>query len=105
MFFFVVLLYIGILEMTQLTRKLPIALRLILRGSPGRQLNVPSEGHEGKPYTQFLWGRAECTWKRNKSLLQVHYYLATRPEVEGFIDQGFVLSKVKSLRVLSFVAS
>ena len=28
-------LYIGLLEMTQLTRKLPIALRLILRGSPG----------------------------------------------------------------------
>ena len=28
-------LYIGLLEMTQLTRKPPIALRLILRGSPG----------------------------------------------------------------------
>ena len=31
-FFF---LYIGLLEMTQLMRKLPIAPRLILRGSPG----------------------------------------------------------------------
>ena len=31
-FFF---MYIGLLEMTQLTRKLPIALRLILRGFPG----------------------------------------------------------------------
>ena len=28
-------LYIGLLEMTQLTRKPPIALRLILRGSQG----------------------------------------------------------------------
>ena len=28
-------LYVGLLEMTQLTRKLPIALRLILRGSLG----------------------------------------------------------------------
>ena len=27
--------YVGLLEMTQLTRKLSIALRLILRGSPG----------------------------------------------------------------------
>ena len=34
-FFFFFFLYIGLLEMTQLTRKLPIALRLILRGSPG----------------------------------------------------------------------
>ena len=32
LFFF---LYIGLLEMTQLMRKLPIALRLILRDSPG----------------------------------------------------------------------
>ena len=36
-FFFFFFLYIGfkLLEMTQLTRKLPIAPRLILRGSPG----------------------------------------------------------------------
>ena len=32
---YIYILYIGLLEMTQLTRKLPIALRLILRGSPG----------------------------------------------------------------------
>ena len=36
---------------------------------------------------------------------KVQCYLATRPEVEGFIHQGFVLPKVKSLTVLSFVAS
>ena len=43
-------LYIGLLEMTQLTRKLPIALRLILRGFPGTDgLMSPP----GKPSTQF----------------------------------------------------
>jgi len=31
--------------------------------------------------------------KENK----VHCYFATRPEVEGFRDQGFVLPKVESL--------
>ena len=32
----------------------PNSLRLILRGSPDRWLNVPSKGHEGKPSAQFL---------------------------------------------------
>ena len=32
-------------------------------------------------------------------LVKVNCYLATRPEVEGFRDQGFVLPEVESLRV------
>ena len=34
-FFFIFIFYYGLAGMTQLTRKSPIALRLILRGSPG----------------------------------------------------------------------
>ena len=60
-------LYIGLLGMTQLTRKLQLALRLILRGSRDRRLNVPSEAN----LLLNFWGRAECTQKRKKSLLQV----------------------------------
>ena len=37
--------------------------------------------------------------------VKVHCYLATRPEIEGFRDLGFVLPEVESLRVQSFVAS
>ena len=37
---------------------------------------------------------------------KIHCYLATKPEVEGFRDQGFVLPEVESLGVHSeFVAS
>ena len=43
--------------MTKLMMKLPIALRLILRGWD-RGLNVPSEEHEGKP-TLFRVGLSE----------------------------------------------
>ena len=32
-------------------------------------------------------------------------YLATKPEVEGFKDQGVVLPEVESLRVQKFMAS
>ena len=46
--------YYGLPGITQLTRKSPIVLKLILRGSPDRGLNVPSEGREGKPSTKFL---------------------------------------------------
>ena len=50
-----ILLYIGLLGMTQLMRKFQLALRLILKGSPDQRLNnVPSEGHESKPSAQFL---------------------------------------------------
>ena len=38
-------------------------------------------------------------------VVKVHCYLATRPEVKGFRDQGFVLPGVESIRVQSFVAS
>ena len=31
----------------------------------------------------------------------VHYYLTTKPEVEGFLDQGYVIPEVESLRVQS----
>ena len=41
-------LYIGLLEMTQLTRKPPIALRLILRGSC-------SQGEETVAMRGLLW--------------------------------------------------
>ena len=35
----------------------------------------------------------------------VYCYLATRPQVEDFRDQDFVLPEVRNLRVQSFVAS
>ena len=47
---------------------LPIALRLILRGFPGTD-GLMSPPKDTKVNFLFNFrGRAECTWKRNKSL-------------------------------------
>ena len=52
----------------QLTKKLPIALRLILRGFPGTDgLMSPPKDTKVNLLLNFC-GRAECTQKRNKSL-------------------------------------
>ena len=44
-------------------------------------------------------------WPKHLSSLlyvgKVHCYLATKPEMENFRDQGFVLSEVEGLRVQS----
>ena len=53
--------------MTQLTRKLPIALRLILRGFPGTN-SLMSPPKDTKVNLLNFWGRAECTQQRNKSI-------------------------------------
>ena len=49
--------------MTQLTRKLPIALRLIFKGFPGtNSLMSPPKDTKVNLLLNF-WGRAECTQK------------------------------------------
>ena len=65
-------MYVGLLGMTRLTRKLPIALtQANFKGFPGTDsLMSPPKDTKVNLLLNF-WGRAECTWKRNKSLLQV----------------------------------
>ena len=61
-------MYVGLLGKTQLTRKLPIALRLILRGADG--LMSPLKDMKVNLLLNF-WSRVECTWKKNISLRQL----------------------------------